>query len=62
MHIAFFEIQKWEEEYLKQRFEGHQLSFFERTIEAGDLTPSLKLKRKPIQAKYASLIEGIYTD
>ncbi|TXH01274.1 MAG: hydroxyacid dehydrogenase [Candidatus Moraniibacteriota bacterium] len=37
MHIAFFEIQKWEEESLKKRFEGHQLSFFERTIEAGDL-------------------------
>ena len=52
---------------------GNELGHWERvkkialltsefTIEAGDLTPSLKLKRKPIQAKYASQIEGIYAD
>ena len=34
----------------------------ELTIEAGDLTPSLKLKRKPIMAKYAALVEGIYAE
>ncbi len=34
----------------------------ELTIEAGDLTPSLKLKRKPIMAKYAALVEGIYSE
>ncbi len=34
----------------------------ELTIDAGDLTPSLKLKRKPIMAKYAALVEGIYSE
>ncbi|MEO8591663.1 MAG: long-chain fatty acid--CoA ligase [Flavobacteriales bacterium] len=32
----------------------------EWTIEGGELTPSLKLRRKPIMAKYAALVEGIY--
>ena len=30
------------------------------TIEGGELTPTLKLKRKPIKTKYDALIEGIY--
>ena len=34
----------------------------ELTIDAGDLTPSLKLKRKPIMVKYAALVEGIYSE
>lgn len=34
----------------------------ELTIDAGDLTPSLKLKRKVIMAKYAALVEGIYSE
>jgi len=34
----------------------------ELTIEGGELTPSLKLRRKPIMAKYAALVEGIYAE
>ena len=34
----------------------------ELSIDGGDLTPSLKLKRKVIMAKYAALIEGIYAE
>lgn len=30
------------------------------TIEGGELTPTLKLKRKPIKAKYESVIEELY--
>lgn len=32
------------------------------TIETGEMTPSLKLKRKAIMAKYAHLVEKIYRD
>lgn len=34
----------------------------EWTIEGGELTPSMKLRRKPILAKYASVVEEIYAD
>jgi long-chain acyl-CoA synthetase len=47
---------KWEQvkkvQYLSEPF----------TIEAGELTPTLKLKRKPILKRYAELIEAIYTE
>jgi len=33
----------------------------EWTIEGGELTPTMKLKRKNIREKYAQEIEGIYT-
>lgn len=31
------------------------------TIDGGELTPTLKLKRKPILAKYGEVVEGIYS-
>ncbi len=34
----------------------------EWTIEGGELTPSMKLRRKPILAKYAADVEEIYVD
>ncbi len=34
----------------------------EFTIEGGDLTPSLKLKRKPIMAKNQALVESVYAE
>ncbi|TXH01933.1 MAG: hydroxyacid dehydrogenase [Candidatus Moraniibacteriota bacterium] len=37
MHIAFFEIQPWEQTTLEERFAGHKLSFFDRTLELTDL-------------------------
>jgi long-chain acyl-CoA synthetase len=30
------------------------------TLEEGDLTPSLKLKRKAVEAKFKGLLEGFY--
>mgnify|MGYP003524808857 CR=1 FL=1 len=30
------------------------------TLEAGDLTPSLKLKRKAVEGKYKDLLDGFY--
>ena len=32
----------------------------EMSIEGGELTPSMKLRRKPILAKYADIVERIY--
>ncbi|MBL7955043.1 MAG: long-chain fatty acid--CoA ligase, partial [Flavobacteriales bacterium] len=32
----------------------------EFTVDGGELTPSLKLRRKPIMAKYAAQVEHIY--
>jgi long-chain acyl-CoA synthetase len=34
----------------------------EWTIDTGELTPSLKIKRKVIMQKYASQIEALYAD
>jgi long-chain acyl-CoA synthetase len=33
----------------------------ELTVEEGDLTPSLKLKRRAVEKRYASTLDGFYT-
>jgi long-chain acyl-CoA synthetase len=32
------------------------------TLEAGDLTPSMKLKRKTVEQKYRSELDGFYEE
>ena len=32
------------------------------TVEDGDLTPSMKLKRKVVEAKYAKVLDGFYKE
>ena len=32
------------------------------TVESGDLTPSLKLKRQVVERKYQALIDELYKD
>jgi long-chain acyl-CoA synthetase len=39
------------------RILDHDLS-----VEDGEMTPSMKVKRKVIEAKYAALLESMYTD
>jgi long-chain acyl-CoA synthetase len=34
----------------------------EWTVESGELTPSMKLKRRAINARYKSLIDALYAD
>jgi long-chain acyl-CoA synthetase len=34
----------------------------EFTVETGELTPSLKLKRRVVESKYCALIEAVYSE
>ena len=34
----------------------------EFSIEEGELTPSMKLKRKTVENKYMDVLDGFYTD
>lgn len=59
----FFEIL---DEYNPEFAQTSQIKKFELipnewSIEGGELTPTLKLKRKVILSKYAALVEGIYS-
>lgn len=45
-----------------EQIKKFQLIENEWTIESGELTPTLKLKRKVIESRYADLIDSIYVD
>lgn len=45
MKIAFFDIESWEKEYLKEALKGHTLEFF-----AGHITESIAKKIKDYEA------------
>jgi long-chain acyl-CoA synthetase len=34
----------------------------ELTVEAGDVTPSLKIKRRQVESKYADRLDALYED
>ncbi len=65
-HPLFYQ---WVEDRLRQRMQPlaayEQIKHFcflekELSIESGDLTPTLKIKRKQVMSKYADLIEALY--
>jgi D-lactate dehydrogenase len=37
MKIAFFELKKWEQDYIKEKLKGHKLIFYERKLSKRDL-------------------------
>ncbi len=56
------EIQKFNAEYGNwEKIKGFKILSKEMSIEGGELTPTLKLKRKKILSKYADIIEEIYS-
>jgi long-chain acyl-CoA synthetase len=55
------EIDKFNEEFGKfEQIKKFELIGSEMTVETGELTPTLKLKRKFIMEKYADLVKKIY--
>jgi len=60
-------IQKEVEEFNKDYGQPEQIKKFELlakewTVDSGELTPTLKLKRKIIMEKYKGLVEKIYSE
>ncbi|MCB0794571.1 MAG: long-chain fatty acid--CoA ligase [Flavobacteriales bacterium] len=56
VHVANEGLGNWE------RIKKIALLAHEWTIDAGELTPTLKLRRKPILARYAAQVDSIYSD
>lgn len=57
------EIDRFNEQFSQiEKIKQFRLINEEWTIDKGELTPTLKLKRKVIEAKYAQLIEEIYQE
>jgi len=61
--IAFYQqiIEKYNQEFNHvEQIKKFELLPHEWTIEAGELTPTLKLKRNVIMDKYAAVVDKIY--
>ncbi|MCX7768826.1 MAG: long-chain fatty acid--CoA ligase [Flavobacteriales bacterium] len=57
------EVEKYNQEFGSwEQIKKFELIPHEWSVDGGELTPTLKLRRKPIQEKYADLIERMYVE
>ncbi|MCS6982326.1 MAG: long-chain fatty acid--CoA ligase [Flavobacteriales bacterium] len=57
------EVEKYNQEFGSwEQIKKFELIPHEWSVDGGELTPTLKLRRKPIQEKYADLIERMYAE